>query len=77
MWVPFKDILTTIETAILHQKGEVYAELDEVLTRHKNVFVSLLKNPVSIFVLIILMFIAYKIRKFGIHFAFIFVSFLL
>jgi len=42
MWVPFKDILTTIETAILHQKGEVYAELDEVLTRHKNVFVSLL-----------------------------------
>ena len=46
MWIPFKEILSTIEIGIVHRKSEVYADLDEILTKHRSVFVNLLKNPV-------------------------------
>ena len=46
MWIPFKEILSTIEIAVVHRQSEVYADLDEILTKHRSVFVNLLKNPV-------------------------------
>lgn len=49
MWIPFKEILSTIEIGIVHRKSEVYADLDETLSQHRSVFVNLLKNPVNIF----------------------------
>ena len=50
MWIPFKEILSTIEIGIVHRKSEVYADLDEILSKHRSVFVNLLKNPVGIFI---------------------------
>ena len=44
VWLPCKEILSSVETAVLHKRSDVYAELDETLTKYKAIFINLLKN---------------------------------
>lgn len=48
IWSPFKEILAVVEIAVIHKRSEVYAELDETITKHKPIFLGLLKNLVSV-----------------------------
>ena len=45
-WTPSKEMLEVVEAAILHKQSDIYAELDEVLTKYKLLFLNLLKNEV-------------------------------
>ena len=49
MWSSSKEILLVCETAIVHKQSDIYAELDEVLTKHKPYFLTLLKDKVCYF----------------------------
>ncbi|XP_057313200.1 nuclear pore complex protein Nup205-like isoform X1 [Hydractinia symbiolongicarpus] len=44
IWSPFKEILAVVEIAVIHKRSEIYAELDETITKHKPIFLGLLKN---------------------------------
>lgn len=50
MWSPYKELLVTVEAVLSKPEGNVPPKFVELLKRHKQNFITLLKNPVSSFV---------------------------
>ena len=46
VWAPFKELATTVHTAIAMKQPQAYYRLESMLKKHKTDFYSLLKNPV-------------------------------
>lgn len=47
MWSPYKELLVTVEAVLSKPDGNVPPKFIELLKRHKQNFITLLKNPVS------------------------------
>lgn len=47
MWAPYKELCNTVEAVLSKPDGGLPPKFVELLKRHKQNFVTLLKNPVS------------------------------
>ena len=52
-WRSYKQLLSVVESAILKKQPEAYYDLDGVLKRFKSELLSPLRNPVSVFVVML------------------------
>ncbi len=52
MWAPFKELVSIVNAAVQRKEQDVYYHLQAELTKHKPDFISLLKNPVRIALLL-------------------------
>ena len=48
MWTPFKELQTIVESVVSKPVQGVLKQVEGVLRKHKQNFITLLKNPVSI-----------------------------
>jgi hypothetical protein len=49
MWTPFKELQTIVEAVVSRPVQGVLKQVEGVLRKHKQNFITLLKNPVRIF----------------------------
>ena len=47
LWVPFKELASVVNAAVLMKQPDVHYKLEATLKKHKPDFISLLQNPVS------------------------------
>jgi hypothetical protein len=49
MWTPYKELQTIVEAVVSRPVQGVLKQVEGVLRKHKQNFITLLKNPVRIF----------------------------
>ena len=66
-WRSYKLLLSVVESAILKKSPEAYYDLDGVLRRFKSELLSPLRNPVNIFLVMIILGSLYdrKVKSFS------------
>lgn len=47
MWSPYKELLNTVEAVVARPSASVSPHFIQLLKKHKQNFITLLKNPVS------------------------------
>lgn len=61
MWSPYKELLNTVEAVIARPSSSVSPNFIQLLKKHKQNFITLLKNPVSYPLRLLVVFVYTKI----------------